>query len=417
MKKSINIEEQVIVRKLILKIHYIIILLFLSAIFIGCTKNKNTDVSSNKIKEYYTCPMHPQIHEDKPGSCPICGMDLVKKIDSKDTKQNATNIDIEKMISLNKNEIIMANVETIVVKNETFNNSLKAYSYLDFNEENQKTISARFNGRVEKLYVNQTGINIKKGQALFDIYSPDIVQVQNDYIIALKNKEANNAISNVQLITSIRKRLELAGLSDRQIDKIENSKEPDYKITFYSPSDGIVIEKKIKEGMYITEGMPLYETANLSTIWNIAEVFEKDIALIKVGSSITLKTNSLPEKIYTGKVTFIYPVLNEQNRTIKVRSVISNTKNELKPQMYGEVSFKLSGVKGIFVPDEAILFTGKRNIIWIKTKDNTFISKTVEIGIKIDGKYQILNGLKDGDEIVKTGGFLLDSESQLKSGM
>ncbi len=371
----------------------------------------NSDNSNKNEKEYWTCTMHPQVHKDGPGSCPICGMDLIKKVVD-DTADVSSKSDMEGMITLTTNKQILANVSTIKIKKENLKKELAAYSYLDFVEQNRKTIPAKFNGRIEKLFVDKTGDYIKKGQPLFEIYSPDLVQAQNDYLIALSNNKNNNN----SLLEASRKKLELFGLTSIQIDELKNSGKINLTLTYFSPVSGTVIEKKVQEGMYVNEGTAIYEVAELSTLWNIAEINETDLSTVKVGSKVKLKLKAYPGEEFTGRVTFIYPVINPQTRTVKVRSEFSSFNNKLKPQMYGETIFSADAGTGLLIPADAIIFTGNRNVVWIKTSDGMFEARDVNVGSRFGEKYQILSGLTEGDEVAASGGFLIDSESQLKTG-
>ena len=371
----------------------------------------NSDNSNKNEKEYWTCKMHPQVHKDGPGACPICGMDLIKKV-VEDTADVSSKSDMEGMITLTTNKQILANVSTIKIKMENLKKELTAYSYLDFVEQNRKTIPAKFNGRIEKLFVDKTGDYIKKGQPLFEIYSPDLVQAQNDYLIAL----SNNKNDNNSLLEASRKKLELFGLTSNQIEDLKNSGKINLTLTYFSPVSGTVIEKKVQEGMYVNEGTTIYEVAELSTLWNIAEINETDLSTVKVGSNVKLKLKAYPGEEFTGKVTFIYPVINSQTRTIKVRSEFSSFNNKLKPQMYGETIFSADAGTGLLIPADAIIFTGNRSVVWIKTSDGMFEARDVNVGSRFGEKYQILSGLTEGDEVAASGGFLIDSESQLKTG-
>ncbi len=389
-------------------------LIAIALIVSGCSKSEESGKHEHEVvkqKDYWTCTMHPQVHMDRPGACPICGMDLIKKVvDEKEEPVNEK--DMTNMISLSPKKQVLANVSTIVVKKENLQDQATAYSYLDFAENNRKTISARFNGRIEKLFIDKTGDYIKKGQPLFEIYSPDLVQAQNDYLIALNNSSSSNS-----LLKASEKKLEIFGLTSDQIQTLEKTKEINLTLTYYSPISGTVIEKKIQEGAYVNEGTAIYDVAELSTLWNIAEVYENNLASVKVGNPVKLHLRAYPGEEFKGRVTFIYPVVNSQTRTIKVRSEFSSLGGKLKPQMYGETIFNSAGGQGLLVPADAVIIAGERAVVWTKTGDGMFEARSVRIGNRFGEKYQILSGIKEGDEIAATGGFLIDSESQLKTGM
>lgn len=405
-------------------------LVALAFVMAGCAKSTgsedehehSTEAKKSGKKEYYTCTMHPQVISDKPGVCPICNMELVKKTidDAADNKQTNAG-DMEAMIAIHGNKMILANVSTVKVEKGSLQKEVNAYSYLDFAEQNRKYISAKFNGRIEKLYVNMTGEYIRKGQPLFEIYSPDIVQAENEYLIALNGyKEPSGLYQGSgnpnRLLSSARKKLELFGVTEEQIKNLESTKDVKLTITYYSPAGGTVIDKKVQEGQYVNEGAIIYDVADMSTLWSISEVYEKDLEAIKTGSRAELNLQAYSGRTFEGKVTFIYPVLNSASRTVKVRSEFANKGNLLKPQMYGQTLFRSNLGSGLLVPSGAVLFTGKRNIVWVKTQDGMFESHTVEVGNKFGDKYEVLSGLKEGEEVAATGGFLIDSESQLQAG-
>ncbi len=380
----------------------------------GCSKSEDSNHDGQtleKQKEYWTCTMHPEIRSDRPGVCPICGMDLIKKVVD-ENEEPANDENMTNMVTLSGNKQVLANVSTIVVKKENMQEQVTAYSYLDFVENNRKTISARFNGRIEKLLVDKTGDYIKKGQPLFEIYSPDLVQAQNEYLIALNNSSNSNS-----LINASRKKLEIFGLTKDQFQTLEKTRELNFILTYYSPISGTVIEKKVQEGIYVNEGTAIYDVAELSTLWNIAEVFESNLTNIKVGSPVKLHLRAYPGEEFKGKVTFIYPVVNSQARTVKVRSEFSNYSGKLKPQMYGETVFSSYGGQGLLIPASAVIITGKRAVVWVKAGEGMFEAHEVILGNRYNNKYHIISGLNEGDVIAATGGFLIDSESQLKTGM
>jgi len=400
-------------------VKYLFIPLFVIVLVIsGCTKSDEGEKNRHtlvKEKDYWTCTMHPQVHKDGPGVCPICGMELIKKVvDEK--PESANDKDMANMVALSGRKQVLANVTTVVVKKENLQEQVTAYSYLDFAENNRKTISARFNGRIEKLFVDKTGDYIKKGQPLFEIYSPDLVQAQNEYLIALNNSTNDNSANSSSLKKASGKKLEIFGLTAEQIQSIEKTREISVTLTYYSPVSGTVIEKKVQEGVYVNEGTSIYEVAELSTLWNIAEVNENNLSNVKIGSPVKLHLRSYPGEEFNGRVTFIYPVINSQTRTVKVRSEFTNYGGKLKPQMYGETVFSIAGGQGLLVPADAVIIAGKRAVIWAKTGDGMFEARSVQIGNRFGNKYQIISGINEGDEIAATGGFLIDSESQLKTG-
>ena len=402
MKTLKNIFTSTIIHKPLYIVMFFILLLA------ACSQ---TDSEHND--SLWTCPMHPEIISDKPGVCPICNMELIKKVSDEESEVD-DETDMEGTISLSDKKQILANVSTIKVEKENLNKELTAYSYLDFAEQNRKTISAKFNGRLEKLFVSKTGDYIKKDQPLFEIYSPDLVQVQNEYLTAFSLSETAN---NFSMLKAAEMKLRIFGLTDNQINELKRNKEVKITLTYYSPVSGTVIEKKVQEGDYVNEGSVIYDVAELSMLWNVAEIYENDLSQIKLGRTAKLKLRAYPGEEFKGKITFIYPVVNEQTRTVKVRSEFSNNGGKLKPQMYGETIFESGVNKGILVPSDAIIFAGKRSVVWVKISKGKFEARDVKVGSKYGNNYHIISGINEGEEIAATGGFLIDSESQLKSGV
>ncbi|MGE5497670.1 MAG: efflux RND transporter periplasmic adaptor subunit [Syntrophothermus sp.] len=405
-----------------INIWMLVILFSVTGVFVldGCSdgKQQGEKITSESHKDLYYCPMHPQVTSDKPGVCPICHMDLVKKGD------NAADTSAMKdMVSLSKSGEIMANVAVTEVKNENIEKNVTAYGYLDFTEPGRKIVTARFNGRIEKLFVDASGRTISKGQPLFEIYSPDLVQAQNEFLIALHNssQKATGVMNIMQkndqsLLASSRKKLELMGVTEKQLRELESSGQVKMTLTYYSPYSGTVIEKKVQEGMYVNEGTAIYDIADMSVLWNVSEIFAEDISMVKQGDIVKIRTSSYPGEEFPGKVIYIYPVVNAETRTIKVRTELHNSGNRLKPQMYTETVFRKNYGSGLVVPENAVIFTGNRNIVWLKTGDGMFAPREIKTGVKNNGYYQVLSGLNAGDQIAATGSYLIDSESQLKGG-
>jgi len=339
-------------------------------------------------------------------------MDLVKKSNSQEMNEDLVN-----QIILSNSKIVLANVKSTKVEITPLEKEIKAFAYLDFAEPNRKKITARFNGRIENLFVDKVGDNIRKGQPLFEIYSPDLIQAQNEYLIALNNSSnANNSMSKTEnhLLNSAKKKLLLLGFTPEQIQKIELTKSIDFTIKFHSPFAGTVLEKKIQEGDYAREGDVLYEIADFSTLWAIGEFFENDIWNLKIGDKVKLKIDSINDELFNGVIQYIYPIVDKTKRTVKVRAIVNNSSRKLKPNMFAEMYVQKYLGKGIKVPSSAVVIKGEKNVVWIKTGENTFESRLVKLGEKFGDYYRILSGLNGNEEIVVSGSFLLDSESQLR---
>jgi Cu(I)/Ag(I) efflux system membrane fusion protein len=310
--------------------------------------------AAGQTADYYTCPMHPQVHMEKPGVCPICGMDLVKASNGRTMDQTSD----EPMIPLNDREQILANVSTVPVGYEPIDYTIRAFGTMEIPEPNNTVISARFNGRIEKLYVNAVGATIKKGQPLFDIYSPDIIQAANDY----RQVITTNSHTGGNLAAIAKSKLTLLGLTDDQISNLDAQTPVPLVFTYYSPASGTIIDKNIVEGIYVTEGTSLYNVSDISRLWNIAEVYESDAAQIRAGERATISIAGFPEKQFPAVVSLVYPVVNPQTRTVKVRLTVNAMNEPLKPNMYTETVFHRSMGRSLTVPVGAVLITGKQNM-------------------------------------------------------
>jgi membrane fusion protein, copper/silver efflux system len=412
------------VKRKIMKTLLIFLTVVLSLSLASCSRSaagraaQGDSTAVTQTKEYYTCPMHPQVHSDKPGSCPICHMDLVKVSNSGGERTSDT-----AAVTMSDRSRQLANVATSTVRSEPIEYSLRAFGALEIPEPNKIMISARFNGRIEKLYVTAVGSAVRKGQPLFDVYSPDIVQAEHEYLQAYKNGGTDarpNAQADQQvpmtLMSAARSKLQLFGFTEEQIRVLESSGVVTLAFTYHSPASGIVVEKKIVEGIYISEGIPLFEISDMSALWNVAEVYETDAGRLRVGDRASVQLQNVPTSAFSTAISFISPVMNPQSRTVKVRMTVTNTSGALKPNTYTETIFRQARGLGLTVPVSAVLVTGKRTIVYVETSGTRFESREVGIGVRFDGKYEITHGLRAGDVVVSNGGYLIDSESQLKSG-
>jgi membrane fusion protein, copper/silver efflux system len=394
------------------------LLLFLAALVLlpDCSNHHEKEGRASG-QQLYTCPMHPQVMSDRPGVCPICHMELVKKV-----AENAPEDSLSARLNLSLRKQQLANVAVAPVQEKQLTKKVIAYSRLEIAESARKLVSARFNGRIEKVFADRVGIRVQQGQPLFEIYSPDLVQAQNDFLLAKQNAQLASRKSDApqesnesRMLASAHEKLLLLGLTPAQITQLETEQNVLLTSTYYSPISGTILEKKVLEGMYVNEGSVLYDIADLSTLWNIAEVYEQDIAAVKKGQPALLQLDAFPGEVFSGVIDLIYPVIDAQTRAVKVRSVFKSM-NRLAPNMYGQTTFTADLGAGVTAPREAVLLTGKRAVVWVQNDDGAFSAREVRVGARIDDDYQILSGLQAGERIAVSGGYLIDSESQLKSG-
>ncbi len=387
-------------------------------------KKVSEDAGTKQVKQeekvQYTCPMHPSVISDHPGACPICGMNLVKMVAQQESSGKDES-DLLKSVSLSPTQRVMANISTTHVTRQTINREINATGVIDFAEPLQTKITARFRGRIEKLFANYTGENVKAGQPLFELYSPDLISAEQELLTALNSQsEIGDALYNSEgeqrLIQASKDRLRLTfGMTESQINMIDSTREVQSSITYYAPISGTIITKNIQVGDYVDEGTMLYQLANLSTVWAYLDVYEKDIQHLSINQTVHVTNESNPGEMFTGRVTFIDQVLNPATRTVRVRTEFINTGNKLKPQMWVKAHILLPEKAGLVVPSSAILATGKRNLVWVEVEQNTFEPREVTLGIQNSENAEILSGLSEGESVVTTGGYLIDSESQLQS--
>ncbi|WP_341216233.1 efflux RND transporter periplasmic adaptor subunit [uncultured Wocania sp.] len=398
-------------KKYAIYIGILVIGLLLGWIIFGNSSNKETEHNHNEVVEVnqmWTCSMHPQIMRPEPGDCPICGMDLIP------AESGADGL-LADQFKLTENAMALANVQTSIVGNGKVNgNAIKLSGKIVENEESNAVQVSYFSGRIEQLNVSFTGEEIRKGQLLATIYSPELYAAQQELITAASLKE-----SQPTLYKAVRNKLKLWKLSENQINKIETSGKVLENFPVYATVSGTVSEKLVEQGDYIKQGQPLLKIAKLNTVWANFDVYENQIDLFKKGQDVSIITNAYPDKEFKGKVSFIDPVLDTRTRTVKLRVVLNNTNNALKPGMFveGEIKGVSSNKEQVLsIPSTAILWTGERSVVYIKTSPDepVFEMQEVKLGNTIGENYEVLSGLENGDEIVTNGTFTIDAAAQLQ---
>lgn len=392
----------------------VLIIILVLGIFLGKSifsdsSEKDHVHSEELVVEHWTCSMHPNIDLPEFGSCPICGMDLIPRTETDD----GLSINSFKM---SKNAIALANIETIVVgESSTLTSSLVLSGKIQENEKENAIQTAHFAGRIEKLYVSSTGETVNSGQLLALIYSPELVSAQSELLTALEMKS-----SQPNLYNAVRNKLKLWKLSEKQINKIESSKKVITNFPIYANVTGVVTMKMVEEGNHVKEGEELFRIANLNTVWAEFDAYEKQLSSIKKGDEIIITTNVNPSEEINAIVSFIDPILNSSTRTVTVRAELNNKKGTLKPGMFikGVLKFKISNniTKAyITIPKSAVLWTGKRSVVYVKLKSEepVFEVREVILGSEINGGYNILSGIKNGEEVVTNGTFTVDAAAQL----
>lgn len=358
----------------------------------------------------WTCSMHPQIRMDEPGLCPLCAMDLIPL---QTTGSGDASIDPD-AIQLSVEAAALANVQTTVVSRQNPVKEVQLYGTIQVDERLSQSQTSHVSGRIEKLFVTFTGESVKEGQVIATIYSPEVMAAQQELIEAVKVQDIEPS-----LVKAVRDKLRLWKLSDEQIAKIEQSGEVSPYIDITSNSNGIVVSKNINQGDYINPGTVLFDIANLNRVWAIFDAYESDLPFLKVGDPIEYTLQSLPGKTFSGKISFINPILDPATRTAKVRVETANPRMELKPEMYANAKVTAplkQHAQGIVIPKSAVLWTGKRSIVYVKQPDTetpAFMLREIDLGPSLGDAYVVISGIDDGDEIVTNGAFTIDASAQL----
>jgi Cu(I)/Ag(I) efflux system membrane fusion protein len=476
------------------------------------TKTEQAKSGVAKTADKYTCAMHPQIISDKPGSCPICGMDLVKieaappgkttaglatpsapaasappakneledlfsepkaATPSKPAKErtilfyrnpmdptitspkpakdemgmeyvpvysdeipptagesstvtSAPNPGVEGLATIRVGEeaLKLSGVQTAQARQETVKHTVRTVGIVVPDETLVRHVHTKVKGWIESLSTNFTGQNVKQGDPLLSIYSPELLATQEEFLSAKKAaanlaKSASPAVKAMgqELLKSARQRLELFDVPQKFIDQLEKSGTPKRDVTLEAPISGFVTAKGVYEGQQVEPGMELFTITDLSHVWIEADLYEYEAGLVKVGQEATLTLAYEPGTSFKGTVAYVYPYLSPESRTLKVRFDFPNPTLTLKPQMYVNVSLALAQAPGVTIPDSAVIDTGVRQVVFVETAAGTFEPRQVKVGVRGGGKVQIVSGIKDGEQVVVKANFLLDSESRLRAAL
>ena len=359
---------------------------------------------------YYTCSMHPQVMEPKPGKCPICGMDLIAV-----QRNNTADAD---EIKLSAQQVKLGNIHTDTIKSSMFGDNLALPATLTVDETKSTSISARVMGRIEKLYFKNTGDYVKTGDKLFDIYSEELNNAKQELIQFLERKNTldNALIDFDRLIQSAKYKLMLWGMNEAQIEELIRTKKNTSNTSFFSKASGYITMSEVKEGDYTMEGSTVVRLADLTTVWAEAQVYSSQLSQIDRNGIAEVRIPEIAGKSSKGKIEFVNPELNPDTRINLIRVSIPNPANQLKPGMSAYVIFKNPQHNMLSLPIDAVIRDGKGATVWVQTGTNIYKSRMVVTGMEAGERIEIKSGLKPGDVIVMSGAYLINSEYIFKKG-
>lgn len=362
------------------------------------------------VTQLWTCSMHPQIKMEKPGNCPICGMELIPLEASDSSSENIADDEIV----MNEESYQLANIQTTVVEKSRANKEIRLLGRVKPDERRLYSQVSHIPGRIERLYVNFTGEKVYAGQKIVRIYSPELISAQKELFEAIKSKDIYP-----QLYTASRNKLKLWKLSDKQIAAIEASGVVQEQIDILSDHSGYVMSRNVELGDYIMAGGNLFDIANLSSVWVMFEAYEADIPWIHINDKVSFNIQAIPGKDFEGKITYVDPFVSSNTRVAKVRVEVNNPSNKLLPEMFasGIIKAKMKGMENtIVIPKSAVLWTGKRAVVYVKVpheKTISFVYRQVVLGQDMGEFYGIVEGLEEGETVATNGVFRIDASAQL----
>jgi Cu(I)/Ag(I) efflux system membrane fusion protein len=365
---------------------------------------------------YYTCPMHPHVKQHGPGPCPICGMDLVRVFPETASESG--------VVSLDPGQARELGVRSDAAVKRPLSSEIRVVGRVTFDETRLADVTVKFGGYIGRLYAEETGGYVKKGQTLFTLYSPELYAAQQEYLVALASQRAAQGSAAPDradyLVNAARQKLRLWDLEEWQIRQLAQEDKPVEQVPVTSPASGYVVEKDVVEGAAVTPGMRLFRIAGLDRVWVEAAVYESELPRVRVGQPAVVTLPSVPGEEIRGRVSLILPALNPETRTGRVRIAVANRPGPngllLRPDMYTDVRLMAEGRDALMVPESAVLYTGPRRLVFLDLGEGRFEQREVTLGARSGDFYEVLSGLQEGDRVVTSGNFLVDAEARLRTG-
>jgi membrane fusion protein, copper/silver efflux system len=375
----------------------------------------------------YHCPMHPSITSDHPGTCPICGMDLVPVGGPTEERHGEPGAPVGSVpglatVGIDPVRQQLIGLRTAPATKGPVGELWRTVARVEVDPTRVRKTNVKVEGFVERIFVDFVGQSVRKGQPLFSIYSPALLATQNEYLLALATKDAMGKgamapSSGDDLLAAARRRLELWDVPAAEIDRLTRTREASKTLTLVSPISGVVTAKNVVQGARVSPGEAPYEITDLSVVWVMADAYETDLRRIRVGMKATLTLSAYPGRSFAGQVAFIDPLLDPQTRTAKVHLHVANGSRELKPEMFGEVVVQTRAQEGLRIPADAVLRAGNQEVVFVARGAGKFEPRAVELGRKSGDQVEVASGLAEGEEVVTRANFLVDSESQLRASL
>jgi len=367
--------------------------------------HEHTHMDENGVE--YTCSMHPQIRQNEPGQCPLCGMALTPVSNKKGGESSPF------VLEMTPEAVALSNVQTSRVKSGSGSGKLRLTGKIQANEQKVKSLTANFAGRVDQLYLNFTGQEVRRGEKLASLYSPELVNAQKELLETAKIKARQPA-----LYQASKEKLRLWKISEEQIAAIETSGNVQTQFDVYADVAGVVMGRNIAVGDFVNRGTPLFEIVDLSSVWVMLDAYESDLGAIKRGDDLIFQVAAYPGREFNAKVTYIDPVLNPDTRTVGIRAESVNRNFELKPEMFvsANITTTQSASSGLMIPKTSILWTGPRSVVYVQKGNKeapAFEMREIEIGSRVGDDYLVLSGLEEGEQVVSNGVFAIDAAAQL----
>lgn len=378
----------------------------------------------------FTCEMHPEVITDRPGDCPICGMDLIPievgvetgRTDRADHTSDMDEAPVPGLVPvvIEPERLQLIGIKTSLVEHRPLDDKRQLVGYVTPDETRMTNLNVRVSGWVQKLNIDQTGQKVAKGQPLLTLYSQDLYQAQQDFLAALRTAQRQSGDSALVatrdgIVEATRDRLRLLGLTTEEINRIESATETTSDIALRSPINGVVLEKNVLPGQYITPDQSLFTVADLSRVWVLADVYESDLAAIEQGQKAIMTVTAFPSEVFEGEVGFIYPTVDPQTRTLKLRLEFANPDMKLRPGMYAQVNLQSDGAQVLAIPRNAIMDGGDIDYAFVMHGSNRFEPRQVKTGRSSDDWVEVTEGLSHGERVVTSANFLIDSESRLQA--